>query len=106
MNGALLDPADKRRLAAMNERLAQLTTEFQQKLLKATDAGALVITHKRDLAGLTPGMIAAAAHAAAARGLPGKWVITLQSTTQQPALAYLSNRKVRHELFEHSWNRT
>ncbi len=106
MNGALLAPADKRRLAAMNERLAKLTTEFQQKLLKATDAGALVITDQRDLAGLTPGMIAAAAHAAAARGLPGKWVITLQSTTQQPALAYLSNRAVRHELFERSWNRT
>ena len=106
MNGALLAPAGKRRLAAMNERLARLTTAFQQKLLKATDAAALVITHKRDLAGLTPGMIAAAAHAAAARGMPGKWVITLQSTTQQPALAYLSNRAVRHELFERSWNRT
>ena len=106
MNGALLAPAAKRRLAAINDRLARLTTEFQQKLLAATDAGALVITRRSELAGLTPGMIAAAAHAAAARGLPGKWVITLQSTTQQPALAYLSDRAVRHALFEHSWERT
>ena len=106
MNGALLAPAAKRRLAAINDRLARLTTQFQQKLLAATDAGALVITRRSELAGLTPGMIAAAAHAAAARGMPGKWVITLQSTTQQPALAYLSERAVRHALFEHSWDRT
>ncbi len=106
MNGALLAPADKRHLAAINERLAQLITAFQQQLLAATDAGALVISRKSDLAGLTPGMIAAAARAARERGLPGKWVLTLQSTTQQPALAYLSNRAVRRELFEKSWTRT
>ena len=106
MNGALLDAPAKQRLAALNERLAQLTTQFQQQLLAATNAGALVLTHKRELAGLTPGMIAAAAHAASERGLPGKWVIALQSTTQQPALAYLSDRSVRHALFEHSWTRT
>ena len=106
MNGALLDAPAKQRLAALNERLAQLTTQFQQQLLAATNAGALVLTHKRELAGLTPGMIAAAAHAASERGLAGKWVIALQSTTQQPALAYLSDRSVRHALFEHSWTRT
>ena len=106
MNGALLEPTAKERLAALNERLAQLTTQFQQQLLAATNAGALVVTHRRELAGLTPGMIAAAAHAARERGLPGKWVITLQSTTQQPALAYLSDRSVRHALYEHSWTRT
>jgi peptidyl-dipeptidase Dcp len=106
MNGARLAPAAQRRLAALNDRLARLTTQFQQKLLAATDAGALVITRRSELAGLTPGMIAAAAHAAEARGMPGKWVITLQSTTQQPALAYLSERAVRHALFEHSWDRT
>ena len=106
MNGALLEPTAKERLAALNERLAQLTTQFQQQLLAATNAGALVVTHRRELAGLTPGMIGAAAHAARERGLPGKWVITLQSTTQQPALAYLSDRSVRHALYEHSWTRT
>ncbi len=106
MAGARLGPAAKRRLRAINERLATLQTTFERQLLAGTNAGALVIPDARDLAGLTPGMIAAAAHAAAARGLSGKWVITLQNTTQQPPLADLTDRTIRHELFEHSWTRT
>jgi peptidyl-dipeptidase Dcp len=39
------------------------------------------------LDGLSDADIAAAADAAKARGLTGKWVLTLQNTTQQPALA-------------------
>ena len=44
-------------------------------------------TDKSKLAGLSDAQIAAAAQAAKARGLDGKWVITLQNTTQQPDLA-------------------
>lgn len=103
--GALLDPASKRRLAAINERLATLQTTFVRQLLAATNAGALVLDRRSELEGLTPGMIADARQAAARRGLTGKWVIPLQNTTQQPALAYLADRAVRRELYEHSWNR-
>ena len=103
--GAPLPEASRKRLAAINERLASLETTFQQQLLADTNAAALVLERRSELAGLTPGMIAAAAHAAAARALKGKWVITLQNTTQQPALAYLEDRAVRHELFERSIHR-
>ncbi|MDE2052371.1 MAG: dipeptidyl carboxypeptidase II, partial [Gammaproteobacteria bacterium] len=104
--GAQLAPADKKKLRAINERLSTLETTFQRRLLAATKAGALVTGRKSDLDGLTPGAIAAAAQAAKTRGLEGKWVIPLQNTTQQPDLASLRNRNVRHELFELSWNRT
>ena len=104
--GAQLSPADKKKLRAINERLSTLETAFQQKLLAATKAGALVTARKSDLAGLTPGAIDAAAQAAGTRGQEGKWVIPLQNTTQQPDLASLQNRSVRHELYELSWNRT
>src|SRR5207248_5121948 len=33
------------------------------------------------------------------------YVIPLQNTTQQPALASLSNRDIRQKLFENSWTR-
>ena len=62
-------------------------TEFQQKLVAGTKAGAL--RHRRqggDLAGLSDGEIAAAAHAAEEREMTGKYVIPLQNTTQQPLL--------------------
>ena len=103
--GALLPVARKRRLAVINERLASLETTFEQQLLAATNASALVLDRRSELEGLTPGMIAAASRAAETRGLKGKWVITLQLPTQQPAIAYLKDRAVRRELFEHSWNR-
>jgi peptidyl-dipeptidase Dcp len=65
-----------------------------------------VVDNKDDLAGLSDGEIAAAAQAADDRGLKGKWVLPLQNTTQQPALAELTNRDVREKLFNASWTRT
>ena len=44
--GANLSDADKAKLRALNKEEATLTTDFQQKLLAATKAGALVIDNK------------------------------------------------------------
>ena len=104
--GANLADADKARLSEINARLATLSTTFQQRLLAADKAGGLVIDDKAQLAGLDDGEIAAAASAAKARGLNGKWVLPLQNTTQQPALQSLADRKTRQTLFERSWIRT
>ena len=103
--GANLDQAGKTRLMAINSRAASLETSFQQKLLAGTKAGALVLDNKSELAGLTDAEIAAA-DAAKARGLKGKYVLPLQNTTQQPALTSLSNRSVRERLFNASWTRS
>ncbi|TAN04160.1 MAG: M3 family peptidase [Rhodanobacteraceae bacterium] len=105
LNGAKLSKPDQATLKHYNEQISTLTTQFGNKLIAAAKAGALVVDNKADLAGLTPAQIDAAAQAAKARGLTGKWVIPLQNTTQQPDLAFLKNRKIRHELYEHSWNR-
>jgi peptidyl-dipeptidase Dcp len=104
--GAQLSAADQRQLRAINQRLSRLQTTFERKLLAGTKAAALVLDSKSELAGLSGGQIATAAQAARERGLAGKWVIALQNTTQQPDLASLSDRGVRRELFERSWNRT
>ncbi|HEX3700958.1 MAG TPA: M3 family metallopeptidase, partial [Phenylobacterium sp.] len=104
-SGANLSDADKTKLKALNEQLSSLSTAFQQKLLAAAKDGALVIDDKAKLAGLSDQQVAAAARAAEARGLKGKWVIPLQNTTQQPLLADLSDRTVRQQLFEAGWTR-
>ena len=93
--GALLSEADKTKLRALNQEESTLTTDFQNKLLAATKAGALVVTDRSQLAGLSDGEIAAAAEAAKLRGMDGKWVLPLQNTTQQPALTSLTDRAVR-----------
>ena len=105
LNGAKLSQADKAKLKHYNEQLSTLSTQFANKLIAAAKAGALVVDDKSKLAGLSEQQIDAAAAAAKARGLDGKWVIPLQNTTQQPALVSLSNRDVRHELYEHSIKR-
>ena len=104
--GANLKEADKARLRALNKQLSTLETKFQQTLLAGAKAGALVVDDKARLAGLTDGEIAAAARTAKERGLDGKWVLPLQNTTQQPALASLDDRATREALFKASWTRT
>ena len=104
-NGAKLSAADQARLKALNQQESTLSTQFTNKLLAATRNGALVVDDERKLAGLSAADRAAAAQAAKERGLDGKWVLTLQNTTQQPALADLADRTTREALFKASWNR-
>ena len=102
--GAKLSDADKEQLKKLNEQIASLSTEFSNKLLAATKAGALVTPDKSALAGLSDAQTAAAAEAAKGRKVEG-YVIPLQNTTQQPDLVSLSERSTRQTLFENSWNR-
>ncbi len=103
--GANLSSEDKDKLKKLNEEEATLTAKFNNMLLGGTKEGALVISDKNKLAGLPDGEIDAAKQAADSRGLTGKWLISLQNTTQQPDLQSLQNRETREKLFENSWNR-
>ena len=103
--GARLSDADKSTMRALNKEQAQLSDQFRNKVLADTNACALVISDPAELEGLPEADIAAAAEAATKLGQTGKWVITLQNTTQQPAETYLKNRVVRKRLFEASSKR-
>src|SRR5690349_9630527 len=103
--GAQLSASDQDRLRKLNQEEATLSTDFQNKLLDATKNGALVVDSPTELQGLSTEEIAAAGQAAQERKLPGKYVIPLQNTTQQPAQVSLMNRSVRQRLFEASIHR-
>jgi len=103
--GARLGHEQKAQLKALNKEAAQLTSQFNNRLLAANKAGALVVDDVAQLAGLSEEEIAAAAEAARARGLDGRWVLPLLNTTQQPALAALENRATRETLFNAAWER-
>jgi peptidyl-dipeptidase Dcp len=103
--GAQLSASDQDRLRKLNQEEATLSTDFQNKLLDATKNGALVVDSPTELQGLSKEEIAAAGQAAQERKLPGKYVIPLQNTTQQPAQVSLMNRSVRQRLFEASIHR-
>jgi peptidyl-dipeptidase Dcp len=103
-SGAELPTAKQAQLKAMNGRLSTLKTDFTQKLLAAAKAGALHVTDKAALDGLSEQDIAAAAQAAKDAGVPG-YLIPLQNTTQQPDLASLTSHATRQALFEASLTR-
>jgi peptidyl-dipeptidase Dcp len=103
-DGAKLSSPDKARLEALNREISTLETAFSTKLLAATREGAYHTTDRAALAGLSDAELAAAAQAARARKLDG-YLIPLQNTTQQPALASLTVRATREAIFQNSWDR-
>jgi len=103
--GANLSADDKTRLKKLNEEAAGLSAKFTNQLLAAAKAGAFVVDDKEALKGLSEGALNSAAQSAETMGDKGKWMLSLQNTTQQPALQSIENRETRHQLFEASWNR-
>jgi peptidyl-dipeptidase Dcp len=103
--GAELSDADKATLTALNQEESKLTTGFGDRVLADTNASAVVVGDRKQLAGLSVGDLASAAETARDRKLESKWVLALQNTTQQPALGSLTDRALRQRLFEASVRR-
>jgi peptidyl-dipeptidase Dcp len=97
--GAALDKAQQDRLAAINERLASLGTQFGQNVLADEKSYALMLD-EADLDGL-PGFARDAAHAAAEeRGYEGKYAITLARSSAETFLQFSARRDLREKLFQ------
>jgi len=105
LSGAQLPDSAKENLKKLNKEDAALSAKFTNQLLADNKSAAVVISDKKELDGLTDGEIDAAALAAKNKGMDGKWLISIQNTTQQPLLQSLTNRETRKKIFEASWNR-
>ncbi len=103
--GAKLTPDQRERVKAINTELSTITTQFSQQVRQATVDGAIFVTDKAQLKGLSDAEIAAAAKLAAEKGKAGQWAIALQNTTQQPLLPSLQNRALRERIFNASIHR-
>ena len=103
--GANLSDSNKEKMKKINSELATLGTSFGNKLLKARKNGALLFDKESDLEGLSVDELTAAKIRAAEAGHPGKFLIGLLNTTQQPLLPSLKNRATREKLFKSSWTR-
>ncbi|WP_233621953.1 M3 family metallopeptidase [Flavobacterium agrisoli] len=103
--GANLSEADKAKMKAINSELAVLSTAFGSKLLIARKNGAVLFDSPSDLDGLSQQEIDAAKELATNAGQSGKYLISLQNTTQQPVLQNLKNRASREKIFKASWSR-
>ncbi|HTA81612.1 MAG TPA: peptidyl-dipeptidase Dcp [Bacteroidia bacterium] len=105
LSGANLSDNAKDSMKNLNKEEASLSAKYTNQLLAAAKSGALIVSNKEEIAGLSDGELDAAAMAAKNSKQDGKWMIPLQNTTQQPALQSLTVRATRQKLFEASWNR-
>ncbi len=99
-SGILLGETEKNRLREINKELSVLSIVFGQNLLAETNNYQLVIENPSDLSGLPEGIIAAAADAAKAKGMEGKWIFTLHKPSWIPFLQYADNRTLREQLYK------
>ena len=101
--GAALTKPAQDRMAAINERLASLGTQFGQNVLADEKSFAMVL-EEGDLAGLPDFARAAARAAADERGQKGKYAITLARSSVETFLQFSSRRDLRERAFQ-AWIR-
>src|SRR3954454_5970715 len=97
--GAGLDEAAKKRMAYINERLAQLGTASSHHLLGDEQDWFMEIG-EADRDGLPESFVAAAKAAAEERGMPGKAVVTLSRSSVEPFLKSSARRDLREKVFK------
>ena len=97
--GAALMQDAHDRLAAINERLASLGTQFGQNVLADEKSYALML-EEADLEGLPHFARDAAGAAAEERGHPGKYAITLARSSAETFLQFSARRDLREKLFQ------
>jgi peptidyl-dipeptidase Dcp len=98
-SGAKLPKDQQQRLAAINERLASLGANFGQNVLADEKSWALYLSTEAELAGLPDFLRDSMAGAAANRGEPGKFAVTLSRSIIEPFLTFSDNRELREQAF-------
>src|SRR5438477_5607756 len=97
--GAGLDEPAKKRMAEINERLAQLGTAFSHHLL-GDEQDWFMELGEADRDGLPDSFIAAAKAAASERGMEGKAIVTLSRSSVEPFLKSSARRDLREKVYK------
>ncbi|MCF4009217.1 M3 family metallopeptidase [Rheinheimera sp. UJ63] len=103
-NGATLNAEQKKRYAAINQRLAQLYTQFSNNTLADEENYVLYLT-KEQLGGLPTSFVNAAAAAANSRGKEGMYAITNTRSSMDPFLTYSTERELRKQVWNTYYSR-
>ncbi|RUV30817.1 peptidase M3, partial [Mesorhizobium sp. M1A.T.Ca.IN.004.03.1.1] len=83
-----LEKPEQEKLAAINEKLAGLGTQFGQNVLADEKAWALMLSEGAELDGLPEFLRDAMAAAARERGEEGKYAVTLSRSIIEPFLTF------------------
>lgn len=98
-SGADLVGKDKENYRAITKELSNLSLQFNQNLLAATNAFVLHLTDVADTEGLPAFVLDMGEAEAKNRGLDG-WVFTLQAPSMQPFMKYSKKRELREKMWK------
>ncbi len=98
LGGAELPSEQKLRFKQVAERLAELSSKFNDNVLDATNAFSLIVEERSRLSGLPEDALEAARQAATESGKPG-WKFTLHMPSYLPVMQYADDRTLREQMY-------
>ena len=98
LGGAELASADKARFKQILEKLAGLSSKFNDNVLDATNAFELIVSDKQRLAGIPGDVMEFAGDAAKQAGTQG-WKFSLHMPSYLPVMQYAEDRKLREQMY-------
>lgn len=96
--GVALPSKEKKQFAKIQQKLAQLTSNFADNVLDATNGWSKLITKKAELKGFTKHALDAAKAAAEQHQQKG-WLITLEQPSYSAVMMYADSRELRQEVY-------
>lgn len=103
-NGATLSEKDKKRYTEINQRLAELHTQFGNNVL-VDEENYVVFVSEFQLGGLPSSLIRAAAAAAEELGKPKMYAITNTRSSMAPFLTFSEHRSLRQKVWSNYYSR-
>ncbi|MCZ6766893.1 MAG: M3 family metallopeptidase [bacterium] len=103
-NGATLENDAKKRYAEINERLAEIHTNFSNNVL-ADEENYVLYLNEKQLSGLSEAFIKSMATAATEREHEGEYAVTNTRSSMDPFLTFSTERNVREKVWRTYYNR-
>ncbi|MCK9468044.1 MAG: M3 family metallopeptidase [Porticoccaceae bacterium] len=98
LSGVALVEAERKRFADIQQRLSELSTQFANNVLDATDGWEKWLSDDAELVGIPEMALQSFRQQAEAQGREG-YRITLQAPAYLPVMQYADNRDLRRELY-------
>ncbi|RUO36738.1 oligopeptidase A [Aliidiomarina shirensis] len=99
LSGVGLEDAAKKRYGEIQNRLSQISSQFSNQVLDATNHWYAHVTDENELSGLPESAIAGAKEAAEEKDLEG-WVFTMDIPSYLPVMMYADSGKLRETMYE------
>jgi len=98
LSGIALENEQQKRYGEIASRLSELSSQFSNNVLDATQAFTVNITNEDELSGLPESAKEAAKALAAEKDLTG-WLFTLDFPSYLPVMTYCDNRELREKMY-------